>query len=345
MHDRRLIPLVLLLAATVLLLPVASHAQSFNGYVSGTVLDPSGSPVPDVALVLKNTGTGFELRRTLRSRRRLRLPQPRARHLRAHRASSRDSSPTLRRGIAGGPERQRAPRRRPGASAARPRQIEVVGASAMNYDSGSHEDGIAPETLYGPAAGLQLRPPLVGHVRPAHARRLVRRQRERLRRAHQRRPAVGRRGGPRRRLHAAGLHEPERHGLDLPGLPLLAGHGERDQGRQLELRRPVRLDHRRPDRRRHEVGPGEPPRRALLVRPAGQVERQPVGRHGEVAPREEQLRRRARRPDEGPRPVVELGQDLLLRRRRGLPPDGRLEPADAVHPLDDGEERRLQRLA
>ena len=41
-------------------------------------------------------------------------------------------------------------------------------------------------------------------------------------------------------------------------------------------------------------------------------------------------------PHEDPRPVVELGQDLLLRRRRGLPPDGRLEPADAVDPLDAG---------
>ena len=63
MHDRRVVPLSLLLAAALLLLPVASHAQSFNGSVSGTVLDPSGSAVPGVSLTLKNTGTGVELRR------------------------------------------------------------------------------------------------------------------------------------------------------------------------------------------------------------------------------------------------------------------------------------------
>jgi hypothetical protein len=64
MHDRRVVYFSLLLAAAVLSWPVASHAQSFNGSVSGTVADSSGSPVASVALVLKNTGTGFELRRT-----------------------------------------------------------------------------------------------------------------------------------------------------------------------------------------------------------------------------------------------------------------------------------------
>ena len=34
MHDRRSLSIILLLAAAVLLLPVAGHAQSFNGSVS-----------------------------------------------------------------------------------------------------------------------------------------------------------------------------------------------------------------------------------------------------------------------------------------------------------------------
>jgi hypothetical protein len=64
MPDRRVVPFSLLLAAALLLLPVASHPQSFNGSVSGTVADPSGSPVPGADLVLKNTATGVELQRT-----------------------------------------------------------------------------------------------------------------------------------------------------------------------------------------------------------------------------------------------------------------------------------------
>ena len=70
-----------------------------------------------------------------------------------------------------------------------------------------------------------------------------------------------------------------------------------------------------------------------------------MGRHGEVAADEAQFRRQRRRPDEDPRPVVELGQELLLRRRRGLPAGRRVEPAHAVDPVDEAEKRRLQRLA
>ncbi|HVO09113.1 MAG TPA: carboxypeptidase regulatory-like domain-containing protein [Vicinamibacteria bacterium] len=64
MHDRRLIFLSLLLAAALLLLPVASQAQSFNGSVSGTVVDPSGSAIAAAQMTLKNTAAGVELKRT-----------------------------------------------------------------------------------------------------------------------------------------------------------------------------------------------------------------------------------------------------------------------------------------
>ena len=43
--------------------------------------------------------------------------------------------------------------------------------------------------------------------------------------------------------------------------------------------------------------------------------------------------------------MVELGQDLLLRRRRGLSADGRGDPDHAVDSLDEGAQRRLHRLA
>src|SRR5262245_58907763 len=64
MNDRRGVYFSLLLAAAVLSWPVASHAQSFNGSVSGTVADSSGSAVSGAALVLKSNATGLELRRT-----------------------------------------------------------------------------------------------------------------------------------------------------------------------------------------------------------------------------------------------------------------------------------------
>jgi hypothetical protein len=71
MHDRRFLPLSLLLAAVLLLLPVASHPQSMNGSVSGTVLDPTGSPVPGVSMTLKH---GARAAADVRDHWRLRLP-------------------------------------------------------------------------------------------------------------------------------------------------------------------------------------------------------------------------------------------------------------------------------
>ena len=47
-----------------MLLPVASQAQSFNGYLSGTVLGPVRIAGRHTALVLRNTGTGVESRRS-----------------------------------------------------------------------------------------------------------------------------------------------------------------------------------------------------------------------------------------------------------------------------------------
>ncbi len=145
MHDRRLLPFSLLLAAALLLLPVASHPQSFNGSVSGTVLDPSGSPVAAAALVLKNTGTGLELRRSSEANGgyAFRNLVPGYYELAVDFAGF---QPFLRKGIAVAPNgdvRLDVSLNLSGQT----EQIEVVGASPMQYDSGSHEDGITPQTL------------------------------------------------------------------------------------------------------------------------------------------------------------------------------------------------------
>ena len=145
MHDRRVIPITLLLAAALLLLPVASQAQSFNGYLSGTVADPSGSPVADAELVLRNTGTGVELNRTSGADGTYAFPNlvPGTYELTAEFPGF---EPFLRRGILVAPNgKVRLPVGL--AIAGQTETIEVVGASAMNFDSGSRESGIAPETL------------------------------------------------------------------------------------------------------------------------------------------------------------------------------------------------------
>ena len=144
MHDRRVVPFSLLLAAALLLLPVASHAQSFNGSVSGTVEDPSGSPVPGADLVLKNTATGVELQRTSAADggyafRNL-LP----------------GSYELRATLAGFQQYQAPVEVRLNSEVrldvkltlgAMTEQVEVVGAASDLTYSGQREDGIAPDTL------------------------------------------------------------------------------------------------------------------------------------------------------------------------------------------------------
>jgi hypothetical protein len=144
MHDRRFVPFSLLLAAALLLLPVASHAQSFNGSVSGTVADPSGSPVPGAALVLKNTGTGVELQRISEADGgyAFRNLLPGSYQLRASLAGFQtyqtnvevrlDSNVRLDVKLTLG---------------AMTEQVEVMGAASDFSYTGQREDGIAPDTL------------------------------------------------------------------------------------------------------------------------------------------------------------------------------------------------------
>lgn len=145
MRQSRLVKVSLLLALALLVVPAGLFAQSFNGSISGTVGDPSGSAVANADLVLRNAATGVELKR-----------QSGADGAYAFRnlvpgtyeltASFAGFQPYARKGIAVAPNGD--VRLDVGLTiSGQTESVEVVGASALNYDSASHEDGIAPETL------------------------------------------------------------------------------------------------------------------------------------------------------------------------------------------------------
>jgi hypothetical protein len=145
MHDRRVVYFSLLLAAAMLSWPVASHAQSFNGSVSGTVADSSGGPVAGASLVLKNNGTGLELRRTSEPNGAyaFRNLVPGYYQLSAEVTGFQDY---LRKGIQvalNGDVRLDVALSIGGQA----EQIDVIGASPLSYDSAAKEDGISPDTL------------------------------------------------------------------------------------------------------------------------------------------------------------------------------------------------------
>ncbi len=144
MHDRRLILFSLLLAAALLMLPVATNAQGLNGSVSGTVSDPSGSAVPGVDIVLKNVATGVELQRNSAT---------------DGTYAFRNLAPgsyQVRGSLAGFQTYQTNVDVRLSSNVrldikltlgAQTEQVEVVGAASdFNY-TGQREDGIAPDTL------------------------------------------------------------------------------------------------------------------------------------------------------------------------------------------------------
>ena len=129
------------------LLPVSAWAQSFNGSISGTVKDPSGATVSGAELVLKNQAGGIELKRTSQEKGEYAFRNLVPGHLRApgERGRVQAAGSEEHRGE---PERRRAGRSEPRPRRDRPKQVEVVAeTSTMSYDSGAHEDGIAPDTL------------------------------------------------------------------------------------------------------------------------------------------------------------------------------------------------------
>ncbi len=244
-----------------LLVPSLALAQSFNGSISGTVKDPQGGSIASAEMVLKNQATGIELKRTSQEGGEFAFRNlvPGSYELRVTGAGF---QPYVQKNIEVAPNAQRPPRPEPHPRLPRREEVDVVAeTSTLNYDNAAHEDGIAPDTLAqlplqfnsGPRSAATFAILMPGVSTGRHG--------QRLRRPHQRRHAVWRRGCGGRREHAAGLHEPERHGLDLPGLPVLAGHGERDQGRDHELRAALRLQHFGADRGHHQVRHRPLPRR------------------------------------------------------------------------------------
>ena len=133
------------MATSILILPPASFSQSFSGSVSGTITDPQGAPVPGAELVLENDATGVELRSTAHDDGTYAFPNlvPGTYSLQVSRSGFK-------------PHRQRGVEVRLSSSVRmdvrlslgpRGEMIEVVGSSALDYDSGSRQDGIAPGTL------------------------------------------------------------------------------------------------------------------------------------------------------------------------------------------------------
>jgi hypothetical protein len=135
-----------ILVMLVILVPVSGQAQSFNGSVAGKVMDTTGAVVANADLVLKNVATGFELRRksTDAGEYAFRNLVPGSYELRVN---SPGFKPHVQKNVqvsVNGDVRLDVSLGVGGQS----EQVEVVAeTSTLAYDSGAHEDGIAPDTL------------------------------------------------------------------------------------------------------------------------------------------------------------------------------------------------------
>jgi hypothetical protein len=133
------------IVTSLLLLPAAGYTQSFSGSLGGTVIDPLGAGVPRAELALRNVATGVELHRSTADDGTyafpIVVPGSYALHVTApgfkpHRQAGVEvrlrSDVRMDVRLSLGPQTE---------------TIEVVGSSALLYNSGAREDGIAPETL------------------------------------------------------------------------------------------------------------------------------------------------------------------------------------------------------
>jgi hypothetical protein len=136
---------LILLAVMAALLPAGAQAQSFNGSIAGRVLDPAGAVVSGAELALKNVAAGVEVKRTSNDTGEyaFRNLLPGTYELRA---TSAGFSPYLRKNVEVTMNSDvRLDVVLP--VSGRTEEVEVVGQSVMNYDTGAHVEGIAPSTL------------------------------------------------------------------------------------------------------------------------------------------------------------------------------------------------------
>jgi hypothetical protein len=135
-------PILFLMAA----LPSLAQAQSFNGSIAGTVKDPTGATVAAAEMVLKNTATGVEIKRASTD-----AGEYAFRNLVPGNYELRVAAPGFQ------PYVQRAIEVSLNADirvdvalslGSQTEEVEVLAeTSTLNYESGAHEDGIAPDTL------------------------------------------------------------------------------------------------------------------------------------------------------------------------------------------------------
>jgi hypothetical protein len=144
MRKASVFPLAILVILAVLL-PVSGGAQSFSGSIAGRVMDTTGAVVSGAELALKDLKTGREITRRSSDAGEyaFRNLLPGTYELRVTSAGFRpavqkDVEVTMNSDVrldvtlsVGG----------------QTEQVEVVGQSVLSYDSGAHEDGIAPDTL------------------------------------------------------------------------------------------------------------------------------------------------------------------------------------------------------
>src|SRR6185295_2438759 len=145
MQKCRIVPLSVFLAV-IALLPGLLWAQSFNGSISGTVKDPSGAIVKGAELVLKNQVAGVELRRTATDKGEyaFRNLVPGSYELRV---TAPGFKPSMQKNVEVNLNADVRLDMNLGLGE-QTDQVEVVAeTSTLNYDSGAHEDGIAPDTL------------------------------------------------------------------------------------------------------------------------------------------------------------------------------------------------------
>ena len=244
----------------LLALSGTAWGQTVNGAITGVVKDSSGGVVPDVALTLRNVATDQIVGTTVSGSGR-RVPfrnlAPRKYEVQATKEGFQQvtiptsTSPSVR--------RQRVEMTLPVGT--QEQRIEVLGGSSVLATTQTQEHGISPETLQqlpllmnsGPRAAAAFATLMPGVSTGGDYNAFDARINGGLQ--------SGDEASRRRRQHAAGLHESGRHGLDLPGLPDVARHGQRSQGPDVELRARVRVVDWRPDHGRDEVRRQLVPRR------------------------------------------------------------------------------------